>query len=138
MVTESAGYQEVEHTADWELHVWAPGLRALFEQAALGMYALSGTRLQDEPRQIRSLELSASDLESLLVAFLEELLFLSEQEQIGFDVFDSIKLNNNRVQLRLEGAPILSQSKEIKAVTYHNLQIRETAQGYEVNIVFDV
>ncbi len=138
MVTESAGYQEIEHTADWELHVWAPDLGALFEQAALGMSALSGTRLQDKPRLFRSLELSAKDLESLLVSFLEELLFLSEQEQIGFDVFDSIKLNNNRVQLRLEGAPILSQSKEIKAVTYHNLQIRETVQGYEVNIVFDV
>jgi len=138
MTVQSAGYREIEHTADWELHVWAPDLSALFVQAARGMYALSGTRLQDEPRRSKFLELSASDLESLLVVFLEELLFLGEQEQIGFDRFDDMKLNQNRIEVRLEGAPILLQFKEIKAVTYHNLEIRETKQGYEVNIVFDV
>ena len=138
MAVQSAGYREVELTADWELLVWAPDLNALFVQAARGMYALSGTRLHNEPRCSKFLELSASDLESLLVAFLEELLFFGEQEQIGFDRLDDMKLNQNRIEVRLEGALILSQSKEIKAVTYHNLEIRETAQGYEVNIVFDV
>ena len=138
MTVQSAGYQEIEHTADWELHVWAPELSALFEQAAHGMYALSGTRLQKEPRRKKFLELSSPDLEGLLVAFLEELLYLSEQEQAGFDRFDGVKLSENRIEMKMEGAPILSQSKEIKAVTYHNLEIRETAQGYEVNIVFDV
>jgi SHS2 domain-containing protein len=38
----------------------------------------------------------------------------------------------------VEGAPIQTQSKEIKAVTYHNLEIRETSRGLEVSIVFDV
>ncbi len=138
MAVQSAGYQEVEHTADWELHVWAPELSTLFEQSAHGMYALAGTRLQNEPRRKKFLELSASDFESLLVAFLEELLFLGEQERVGFDRFEGVKLSENRIETKMEGAPILSQSKEIKAVTYHNLEIRETPQGYEVNIVFDV
>lgn len=138
MAVQSAGYHEIEHTADWELHVWAPDLSALFEQAARGMYALSGTRLQNEPRQMKYLELSAADIESLLVIFLEELLFLGEQDHLGFDAYDDVRLDENRIELRLEGAPILSQSKEIKAVTYHNLEIRESKRGYEVNIVFDV
>ena len=138
MVVQSAGYHEIEHMADWELHVWAPNLSALFEQAARGMYALSGTRLQKGPRRMKFLKLSAADRESLLVIFLEELLFLGEQEHIGFDNYDDLRLSENRIELQIEGAPILSQSKEIKAVTYHNLEIRETKQGYEVNIVFDV
>ena len=138
MVVQSAGYHEIEHTADWELHVWAPNLSALFEQAARGMYALSGTRLQNEPRQMKFLDLSAPDHESLLVIFLEELLFLGEQEHIGFDNFEDVRMSENRIELQMEGALILSQSKEIKAVTYHNLKIRETKKGYEVNIVFDV
>ena len=65
----SAGFQEVEHTADWELHVWAPDLGALLEQAARGMYQLSGTRLAGAPRVRRNLEIQAVDAESLLVRF---------------------------------------------------------------------
>jgi len=38
----------------------------------------------------------------------------------------------------MDGAPLLSATKIIKAVTYHNLRIRPTARGYEVEIVFDV
>ena len=40
-----AGYRELEHTADWELEAWADDLPGLLEQAARGMYALSGVRL---------------------------------------------------------------------------------------------
>ena len=36
------GFREHAHTADWELEVWAPDLPALLEQAAHGMYAISG------------------------------------------------------------------------------------------------
>ena len=42
MTVPPHGYREIEHTADWELKVWAPDLRGLLEQAARGMYALSG------------------------------------------------------------------------------------------------
>ena len=67
MITELVGYREVEHTADWELEVWATDLPGLLEQAARGMAQLSGMRLQVEPRVARSLSLSANDPETLLV-----------------------------------------------------------------------
>jgi len=38
----------------------------------------------------------------------------------------------------MSGAPVGSPGKDIKAVTYHNLAIRKTERGLEVNIVFDV
>jgi hypothetical protein len=74
-ITLSAGYREIEHTADWQLDVWAPDLGALLEQAARGMYALAGVRLTDGPRQAYDLEVPFHDPEGLLVAFLSELLF---------------------------------------------------------------
>jgi SHS2 domain-containing protein len=132
-----AGYQEVEHTADWQLEVWAPDLPLLFEQAALGMYALSDTRLEPEARLTREIELQGQDPESLLVSFLTELLYLGESQGLGFDGFD-LQINGAYLFAQVEGAPIQTQSKEIKAVTYHNLEIRETSRGLEVSIVFDV
>jgi SHS2 domain-containing protein len=132
-----AGFSEREHTADWELEVWAPDFPGLLAQAAQGMYSISGVRLKEEPPQKREIHLTALDRESLLVRFLTELLILGEQEHLGFDVYQ-LALEGEQLSAVLEGAPIASQDKEIKAVTYHNLSIRETGQGLMVNIVFDV
>jgi SHS2 domain-containing protein len=137
------GYREHAHTADWELEVWAPDLPALLETAARGMYAISGTRLGAGPRPARTLELSALDAESLLVRFLGELLWLGQQDQLAFDTFElDIEQPGPDAALRLhanlQGAPLVGSDKEIKAVTYHNLAIRCSERGLQVNIVFDV
>ena len=132
-----AGFREIAHTADWELQVWAPNLSSLLEQAARGMYVLAGTRLKTGPRLDRKMDLQTADRESLLVEFLAELLCLGEVEGLGFDTFD-LTLEKDVLHARLNGAPVESQIKEIKAVTSHNLTIRETERGLEANIVFDV
>lgn len=128
---------EIEHTADWELKVWGLELSDLFEQAALGMYTLAGLVLQSKPRLSRSIEMQNVDSESLLVDFLSELLYFSEVEEIGFDSFD-ICIIGCVLKAKLHGAPLDKISREIKAVTYHNLAINEGESGLEVRIVFDV
>lgn len=137
MINERAGYREIEHTADWALEVWGSDRESLFRQAALGMYHLSGTRLEEAPRETKVIELEADDSESLLVSFLTELLFLGEQEGIGFDSFD-LDFRENSLRATVKGSLISSQDKEIKAVTYHHINIQEGIRGFEVTIVFDV
>jgi SHS2 domain-containing protein len=141
MVKTTAGFREIAHTADWELEAWAPDLPSLLEQVARGMYALSGARLQAVPRFQRRLLLRAPDAESLLVRFLNELLYVGESEGLGFDGYQlsvSEEAGELVLHAELEGAPILALDKEIKAVTYHNLAIRHTQEGFSVNVVFDV
>ena len=137
-MTTLTGFREIPHTADWELQAWAPDLTGLLEQAARGMYTISGTRLQCSERQNRMLDLHALDAESLLVRFLSELLWLGQQEGLAFDTFWFTLEPDWRLHVELSGALIASQEKEIKAVTYHNLVIRRTARGLAVAIVFDV
>ena len=133
----NAGYREIEHTADWELEVWAPDFPSLMEQAAKGMYSLAETRLASGPRTNRTLTLAGTDDESALVSFLNELVWLGESERLGFDQFE-ITSEGDCISAVLSGAAIESQSKEIKAVTYHKLLIRKSQRGLEVRIVFDV
>ena len=133
----ATAYREIEHTADWELEVWAPDLPALLETAARGMYALSQTQLADDARESRDFEIPFMDRESLLVDFLAELLFLGEGEGLAMDKFN-FTFDGNTLKIHAWGAPIQHQAKEIKAVTYHHLQIRATENGLSVNIVFDV
>ncbi len=136
-------YQELPHTADWALHVWAPDLAGLFAEAARGMNALTGAEPGPGPRTSRTFEAVAADPEGLLVAFLSELVYAAEQDNLVFDQLNvTLEAAGSRAgwKLRVEmsGAAILSIGKAIKAVTYHNLKIRQSARGYEVEIVFDV
>ncbi len=138
MVTgPTGGFREIEHTADWELEVWGADREALFVQAAFGMLSLLGLRLEDAPRERRSFELEAPDLETLLVDFLNELLFLADSEGFGPDRLD-LSFRNGRLAVALEGAQIAKRSKEIKATTFSKLGIRRTERGLETRIVFDV
>ncbi len=101
------------------------------------MYALMGARLAAGSRQRRTIDLSWTDRESLLVSFLSELLYYGEQEGMGFDRMD-LQLLPGRLTGSLEGAPLISQTKEIKAVTYHRLAVRETPGRLSVTLTFDV
>ena len=131
------GYREIEHTADWELHVWAPDLVSLLKTAAVGMYHLSGTQLTAGLQVNREFTIDYTDRESLLVDFLAELLFFAEDEGIAFTDYELI-ISANKLTVRVRGAKIQTQDKEIKAVTYHRIQVEETKRGLEVRIVFDV
>ncbi len=132
-----SGYKEIQHTADWALQVWAPDLTGLMQQAALGMIALMGARLSHDRRLERNIMVSADDNESLLVAFLNSILYEMELDSVGFDRFE-LKLDGQKLHARLAGAPLLELQKSIKAVTFHNLEIRPVEAGLETTIVFDV
>jgi SHS2 domain-containing protein len=130
-------FEEIQHTADWCLRVWAADMAGLFSESAIGMNALTGVRLAEGPRTQRTFETAAPDPESLLVTFLSELVYVAEQEHLAFDRFEA-KVKGQALKVEMEGAPIVSIDKAIKAVTYHNLQIQRTERGFEVEIVFDV
>ena len=139
------GFEEISHTADWSARVWAQDLPSLFAECARAMNALAGTVTGKGPRLKRTFETEAADAESLLVAFLSELVYYQEQENLAFDVFElevkSAALSlpkGQKLKVEMGGAQITSIDKAIKAVTYHNLKIEETSRGVEVVIVFDV
>lgn len=132
-----AGFREIAHTADWQLEVWAPDIPGLIEQAARGMYTLAGVELKAGPRQQVRVVLRLTDIESLLVSFLGELLYLIESTGLAFDEFD-FRIGNGTFTAYLTGAPLAKLDKEIKAVTYHNLEVRQLPGSLTVNIVFDV
>ena len=131
------GFEEVPHTADWSLRVWADDLPMLLAESARGMYWLAGAELAKSPRVKKTFKAEEPDGESLLVAFLSELVYYAEQDHMGYDNFE-ISIKNDRLKVVMEGASLQSLSKTIKAVTWHKLEIRKSARGLEVELVFDV
>ncbi len=137
---KSAGFEEVSHTADLEIRVWAKDLESLFRQSAAGMVHLSG--VEDLVEGISSVKqtisLEAMDYEGLLILFLEELLYRLTEDYMIYDIQKLSISTEYTLKANLKGSQIKSYQRDIKAVTYHNLNVRTTADGYEVQIVFDI
>jgi len=131
------GFEEIPHTADWSVRVWADDLAGLFAESARAMNTLAGVVTGPGPRVQRTFESEGPDPESRLVAFLSDLIYYQEQESLAFDQFEFGMLAQ-RLSLTMVGAPIVSMDKPIKAVTWHNLKIEKTERGLETLIVFDV
>ena len=118
--------------------MWAPSLEGLFVEAARGMYALAGAQAAPGAAVRRRVELAAEDHESLLVAWLQELLYYTESEGLAFTEYRIEQLAPAHLRAEIEGGPAARLDKAIKAVTYHNLKINRSADGYDTTIVFDV
>jgi SHS2 domain-containing protein len=134
-------FEELPHTADWAVRVWSEDLHGLLAESVQAVNTLSELNLAAGPCLNRRLELQAEDAESLLVSFLSEIVYLMEQESLGVQSLHVRRLDGDGpfwLEVELECAAIQSVNKFIKAVTYHNLQIRPTERGLEVEIVFDV
>ncbi len=131
-------FEEIEHTADWALRVRGQNLTDLFRNAAFGMLSLLGIEPVPGYSESRFFELTAEDTETLLVSWLEELLYPLEVENAAVVDFQVEVLDKVELKATIELKKIASIKKEIKAVTFNELDIRAVKSGYETIIVFDV
>ncbi|MGB2963709.1 MAG: archease [Anaerolineales bacterium] len=136
----SEGFEEVAHTADLEIRVWGSDMVSIFRQAAAGMIQLLGVDdLEGGISSVKqTIKLEAMDYEGLLILFLEELLYRLTEDYMMYEVGKLTISSEFSLKAQLKGTQIKSYQRDIKAVTYHNLNIKNTASGYEVNIVFDI
>lgn len=135
---ERQPFEEVEHTADWALKVWGADLPNLFKNAAVGMLQLMDALPAQQDPLIRTIDIEAIDRESLLVAWLEELLYEMEIRSVTYQDIRIRIVGDTALQATIEELPLVSIAKPIKAVTFNELAIRQVQGGLEVTIVFDV
>lgn len=131
-------FYELEHTADWALQINGASLSHLFHNATLGMFDLMGVKLADDGGLDRKIDLEAFDLEELLVAWLEELLYGVEMRSVGVTNLELAVEENSSLISKFTEVPISSIEKEIKGVTFHGLEIKGTRGSLEAIVVFDV
>src|SRR3972149_5535451 len=79
--------EEIAHTADWAIRVRAPDVAQVFEAAAEGMFGLLTDLSPIVPEQHHDIRLHAIDVETLLVDWLNELLYLAGQHGLAFTRF---------------------------------------------------
>lgn len=133
-------FVEVSHTADVKIRATAPTIEALFAEAlAALMQVIYGPDRKGGTRRMISLE--AADMESLVHDFLSEVLFVSEVDGLVFSSAH-ITISGSCLEAMLDGEPFdrdrHALGTEVKGISYSGLAIGRDANGYMLDIVFDV
>lgn len=135
-------YEIIDHTADLGIRVFGDNAADLFKNAALALSnLLADTRLLRGSRSI-VIQVSGDDWPDLMVNWLREILYLwnGEAELVQRVEIESIR--EKRMASRVFFDPYSPQkhilNHEIKAVTYHQIQVIDTGSRWEATIIFDV
>ena len=148
---ENKNYKILEHPADVKVQVFGKTKEELFLNAMLGMMEV--LKVKSKKLKVkRKISVKSLDLNALLVDFLSEVLYLS---QVNKEVYDDVKFSKFSPSTRLTarqagsgqtileaellGTKIESFGEDIKAVTYHGLEIKKNKKGlYEATVLFDI
>jgi SHS2 domain-containing protein len=136
-------YELIDYTADVGIKATGKDLAQAFSHAAAGMFSLITDPQKIEEADWSDVEVSAPDRETLLVAWLNELIFLFETERWLFKRFHIKTLNENSLTARCYGEKIDKTrhelKREIKSATYHMLKIeRLPGDEYQVQVLLDI
>ena len=135
-------FEVLDHPADIGIKVKGETLEELFINAAIGTSSLIIDLKAIEQKEIKKINLQGKNLEDLFIKCLDEIIYLFDSE--GFlpksvkvetihelslrAIFQGEKFNKNKHEIKLY----------LKAVTYHQLEIKQTKEGWEAKVYFDV
>ena len=141
-------YEIINHTADIGIKVYGKDLAELFTNAAQAMFEIMlespgiKSRFQKVKQERFILNKKGQDITDVFVAWLSELLYLFSTQGLVLQKADIRKLDSNIIQAELIGHVFNPDTEhiktEIKAVTYHGLEIISTERGYQAVVIFDV
>lgn len=140
MLTPS--FELFDHTADMGIRVRAATPAELLEPAAKGLYAAIGDLVPGEAAGSREFDLTGGDRAALLRDFLTELLILFERDHVFVTQMEHVTFDDARLRVtarlhRLDADRSVF-AREVKAITYHELEVREVDGGYEARVIVDI
>jgi len=142
MTAKKARVTFLNHTADMGIRVTAPTLADLFERAG---EAVIDTMLKQRPAGRTSpvrLSVAGEDLPDLMVRWLGEILFLFEGEGKVVTDMDIDSIWENRIDATVYTVPfdpeVHEMMTEIKAVTYHQIEVARRKDGWQATVIFDL
>lgn len=132
-----SGLNELQHTADISIEVWSDSLQGIIISAFEGMSALINSKCEDNPTWERQYITVEGDFEEILINFLNEVIYLLDIG-IGVKTISVTPKDANRYVIRMFCSNFLTAEKMIKAVTFSNVALQVSDNGYRMRIVFDV
>ncbi|MBM3470132.1 MAG: archease [Armatimonadetes bacterium] len=135
-------FEVIEHTADIGIIARGATLVEVFEAAAEGMFSLMVDPGTVENRAWLEREVEAEDHEGLLVDWLNNLLAVVNIEAFVPVAFVVEQVSPSRLRATVHGEPVDPNRhrfrRDIKAATYHMVEVRQADVGWTARVIFDV
>lgn len=135
-------YKLISHTADLGIEVTGEDLKELFSNAGHAFIDVITDVGLVLPKQKEIIDVSAQDLEELMVKWLNEFLYLYDTKQLLFCEFVPLSLDSKTLKAQVRGEPFDASrhlvKHEIKAVTYHSLSVKKKDGVWQARIIFDI
>ncbi len=135
-------YQTIDHTADIGIAVQADNVETLFKEAARALSELIFGNRACAATETITLTVKGDDWPDLMVNWLRELLYLWNGENRIPGPVDIQKIAEFTVAatVPVDNTPCDPHDifNEIKAVTYHSIEVEQTATGWQARIIFDI
>lgn len=134
-------YELLEHTADLKIRAYGKDLSELFSHALKGMFEICRPEVKKQSEVVRQINVSATDLEALLVEFLSQALYLSDvNDETYFRAEVKIKDKDKKKSLKgnIRGKKLERLGLEVKAVTWHDLSVKKNNDHWEAVVLFDI
>jgi len=135
-------FEIIEHPADVGFIAYGQTFAELLANAALAMCSLACELDAIEERERREISVTGADQESLLFAWLAEILAIADAEQLFFRRVEVSEAGADRARGVAHGEKFDKARHRagtyIKAVTYHQLRVEQTAEGWRARVFLDV
>ncbi len=135
-------YRLIDHTADFGIHVFGSDLKDLFSNAAYAMFDQITVIKDLQPEKELKINVTGNDWPDLMVNWLRELLYLWTGKELLVKHIDIQTLLEYNLTATLKIDSFKPDhhviKNDIKAVTYHQIQVNQVTDGWESRIIFDV
>jgi SHS2 domain-containing protein len=135
-------FRILEHPADIGFEAFGPTCEEVFANAARALFHLILDLDSVEPRTEVAVQVEGSDPASLLVNWLSELLYLNDAKGWLFSEFEVERLDDRSLTARARGEKFectRHRAKlQVKAITYHQLALERTAEGWQARVYVDI
>jgi SHS2 domain-containing protein len=135
-------FEVLDHTADIGLIFHGGNLKALFENAGEAFFHLITDLRKVRPRTERRINIGGESLERLMVDWLNELLYLHDVENLLFKEFEVESVGEDGLKAVVKGEPFQEGTHviktEVKAATYHRIEVRKEEGGWRAQIILDL
>jgi len=142
MVTANGSYEFFDHAADVGIRILARSLEGLFATAARALMDWIGSAPEGRPVSGLEVRVQAEDIEDLLVRWLQELIYQFQCRHTYITEVSNVRLVGYELKATLAGIiwdeNARQEYREVKAVTYHQLSVRQDQGFWEARVILDV
>ncbi len=135
-------FEILDHTADIGIVVYGENLKALFENAGKAFFHLITDLRKVRRRTERKIAIKGEGLDRLMVDWLSELLYLHDVENLLFKEFTVESVGKGGLKALAKGEPfqegLHAIKTEVKAITYHRIEVRQEKGRWRAQVIFDL